>query len=177
MARMAQPERSMGPPWSARLAAFLRAGSAMAGASLALLLALNLELTPIGAIPVPGSTDPEVVAGTTAAVRGAGLRQWEGRAPAAGTGLVRENDSTITWRPTPSEQLPLARPSLRARGEDVDTAPATDPADAPADGGPAVVINLVPVDAAMMSTNPTDESSQSDDQPAAPAVPPAGGPT
>ena len=179
VARMAQPEPSMGRPWSARLSAFLRAGSAMAGASLALMLALNLELAPIGAIPVPGSTDPEVVSATLPAGRGAGLRHWEGRAPAVGTGLVQEDDSAITWRPTPSEQLPLARTSIMApAGEDADSAPATDPADAPAVGGPAVVLNLVPVDAATMSSsNSTDESGESGDQPAAPAVPPAGGPT
>jgi hypothetical protein len=177
LARMAQPEPRIERPWSARLAALLRAGSAMAGASLALMLALNLELAPIGSIPTPESTDPEVTA-TAPAARGAGLRQWEGSAPAPGSGLVRE-DSTIVWMPTPSEQLPLARTSITAQpGDDVDTAPATDPADAPADGGPAVVINLVPVDAATMSTsNAADESDESDDQPAAPAAPPAGGPS
>lgn len=178
-ARMAQPEPNFGRPWSARLAAFLRAGSAMAGASLALVLALNLELAPIGSISTTESTDPEVVSATTPAGRGAGLRHWEGRAPAAGTGLIRADDSTIVWTPTPSEQLPLARTTLTSSaGEDVDTAPTTDPADAPADGGPAVVINLVPVDAATMSgSNAADEPVESDDQPAAPAAPPAGGPS
>ena len=179
LARMAQPEPGIGRPWSARLAAFLRAGSAMAGASLALVLALNQELAPIMPIPAPESTDPEVVTATTSAGRGAGLRPWEGRAPAAGTGLVREDDSTIVWMPTPSEQLPLARTALSAPAEeDVDTVPTTDAGDAPADGGPAVVINLVPVDAATMSgSGAANESGESDDQPAAPAAPPAGGPS
>lgn len=179
LARMAQPEPSMVRPWSARLAAVLRAGSAMAGASLALVLALNLELAPIGAVPVPGSTDLDVVTATTPAGRGAGLRHWEGRAPAAGTGLFRVDDSAITWRPMPSEQLPLARTTLTAQaGDDVDTPPATDPAGASADGGPQVAISLVPFDAATLSSSdPTDESGESDDQPAAPAVPPAGGPS
>lgn len=179
LARMAQPEPNFGRPWSARLAAFLRAGSAMAGASLALVLALNLELAPIGSIPAPESTDPEVVSATTSAGRGAGLRHWEGRAPAAGTGPVREDDSTIVWTPTPSEQLPLGRTTLTATSrDDIDAAPATDPADVPADGGPAVVLNLVPVDAATLSgTNAAGRSAESDDQPAAPAAPPAGGPS
>ena len=177
LARMAQPEPSMQRPWSTRLAAFLRAGSAMAGASLALVLALNLELTPIGSVPAPESTDPEVVAATSTAARGAGLRQWEGRAPAAGTGLVREVGSTIVWMPTASEQLPLERTTPTATaGEDVEAAPAGAPADAPADGGPAVVINLVPIDAATMSNSAADADA-SDDQPAAPAAPPAGGPS
>jgi hypothetical protein len=179
MARMAQPESTFRRPWSSRLAAFLRAGSAMAGASLALMLALNLELAPIGSIPAPESTDPEVITATTQAGRGAGMRPWEGRTPAAGTGLIREEGSTIVWMPTPAEQLPLARsnPSAPA-GEDIVIAPTVDPADAPADGGPAVVINLVPSDAATMSgSNVTDESDEPDDQPAAPAAPPAGGPS
>jgi hypothetical protein len=179
LARMAQPEPNIGRPWSARLAAFLRAGSAMAGASLALMLALNLELAPIGPIPAPEATDPEAFTATAAAGQGAGLRQWDGRAPAPGTGQFREEDSTIVWMPTPSEQLPLARTSLTApSGEDGDTAPTTDPTDAPADDGPAVVINLVPVDAATLSgSDAADESDESDVQPAAPAAPPAGGPS
>ena len=122
LARMAQPEPNIGRPWSARLAAFLRAGSAMAGASLALMLALNLELAPIGSIPAQESTDREAVTASATGARGAGLRQWDGRAPAPG--LVREEDSTIVWMPTPSEQLPLARTSLTdASGEDVDATP------------------------------------------------------
>ena len=51
LARMRQPEPSVTRPWTSRLAAFLRAGSAMAGASLALVVALNLEMAPIGAAP------------------------------------------------------------------------------------------------------------------------------
>lgn len=178
LARMAQPEPSLVRPWPARLAGFLRAGSAMAGASLALMLALNLELAPIGAVPVPGSSDTEVVTATASPGRNAGLRQWEGRAPAAGTGLFREDDSTVTWRPMPSEQLPLGRTTLAAAGDDLDTPPASERRDAPTDGGPAVVINLVPVDAATMSgSDPADEAGESDEQPPAPAVPPVGGPS
>ena len=52
LARMRQPEPSVTRPWTSKLAAFLRAGSAMAGASLALVVALNLEIAPIGAAPV-----------------------------------------------------------------------------------------------------------------------------
>lgn len=177
LARMGQPEPAL-RAWSSRLAAILRAGSAMAGASLALVLALNLELAPIGPIPTPVSTDPEVTS-TASAGRGAGLRQWEGRAPAAGAGLVRQEWSTVAWTPTPSEQLPLARTALTAPAADeADPAQATDPVDDAADSGPAVVLNLVPVDAAAISGS--DDSvawNEPENEPAAPAVQPAGGPS
>ncbi len=178
LARMAQPE-PMGRPWSARLAAFLRAGSAMAGASLALVLALNLELAPIGPIPTPESTDSDVATATTTAERDAGPSHPEFRAPADGTGPARADRATVVWMPTPSEQLPLARTTLDATaGEDVEAVPATIPADVPADGGPALAIHLVPIDAATISnSSAADASGESNDPPAAPAAPPAGGPS
>ena len=92
LARMRQPEPSVTRPWTSRLAAFLRAGSAMAGASLALVVALNLEMAPIGAAPSP---DVGAVTASAPAGHGSGLRHWEGRAPAAerprqrGAGLGR----------------------------------------------------------------------------------------
>jgi hypothetical protein len=179
LARMSQPEPSILRPWSARLAAFLRAGSAMAGASLALIMALNLELAPIGSIPSPASSDPEVVSASTPAGRGAGLRHWEGRAPAAGTGLVHEELATVVWVPTPSEQLPLARTTLaESASEDADAAPPADPVEDAQDGGPAIVLNLVPVDAAAISgSRASAAADETDDEPAPPAAPPAGGPS
>ena len=175
LARMAQPERSVLRPWSSRLAAFLRAGSAMAGASLALILALNLELAPIGSIQAPES-DREVVTAATSAGRGAGLRQWDGHAP--GSGLVRVDRSTVVWIPARSEQLPLARTALTTPPqEDVERAPATDPAVDSSEGGPAFVLSLVPVDAATVSGSDETDAAQREDQPAPPAVPPAGGPS
>ncbi len=175
LARMRQPEPSVTRQWPARLAGLLRAGSAMAGASLALVLALNLEMVPIGPLQSPEASDIGVITASAPADRGAGLRHWEGRAPAAGTGLVREDRPTVVWFPTPSEQLPPAFPALAAPAtEVVETAP--DPGD-DVDHGPSVV-RLVPVDAATISASSGSSSTDtSDDEPAPPANPPAGGPS
>ena len=178
LARMRQPEPSGLRPWSARLASFLRAGSAMAGASLALVLALNLEMAPIGPIATPDASDGEVVATSTSG-RGAGLRHWEGRMSGA-TAVVHETPESVAWIvPTALEQLPLARTTLIARAaEAIDVAAAPEPAEHPIDSGPAVVLRLVPVDAAAMSAaSGSDSSDPSDDQPAPPAPPPGGGPS
>jgi hypothetical protein len=179
LARMAQPEAAAIRSWTARLASLLRAGSAVAGASLALVMALNLEMAPIGALPVPGGGDGESITASTPAGRGAGLRHWEGRAPAAGTGLVRSEQSTIVWLPTPHEQLPLERTSLASAADEAEARPPSEPVDDPAQGGPAIVLSLVPTDAAAMSGSREEANpdEQADDEPASPAVQPAGGPS
>jgi hypothetical protein len=174
LARMRQPEPSV-RPWPARLAALLRAWSAMAGASLALMLALNLEMVPIG--PASPAVNTDTVTAGSQASRGAGLRQWEGRAPAPGTGGT-SSDATVSFVPATAETLPPPRTSLEAGQSDPDTAPTNDPPGEQLQQGPAVVLHFVPVDAAALSDDggaATDEPA--DDQPAAPAVPPVGGPS
>lgn len=177
LARMRQPEPSALRPWSARLASLLRAGSAMAGASLALVLALNLEMVPIGPIGSPDASDLGVVSAGGQAGDGAGIRNGAGRLPAAGTQLVREDQVRVVWvLPAVSEQLPLARDTLAAPAPAVPE-PRPDEDDDAVDHGPEVV-RLVPVDAAAMSAS--DGSSRTDapdDQAAPPAAPPAGGPS
>jgi len=161
LARMRQPEPSVTRPWTSRLAAVLRAGSAMAGASLALVVALNLEMAPIGAAPSP---DVSAVTASAPAGHGAGLRHWEGRAPAAGP--VNEAPGSVVWVPTVSEQLPLGRTALQA-------AP---PAEA--DTGPTnnFVVRVIPVDMATAPTSSgTDDPLQ--DDPAVPAATPVGEPS
>ena len=162
-----------------KLAAFLRAGSAMAGASLALVLALNLELAPIGRDPDTGVHRRPMSPRRARRPGGMRARHREGRAPAAGPARHRGDRATVVWVPTPSEQLPLARTTLDATaGADVEAVPATDPADDFADCGPALAIHLVPIDAATISNSSgTDASGESNDPPAAPAAPPAGGPS
>jgi hypothetical protein len=166
---MRQPEPSV-RAWPARLAAFLRAGSAMAGASLALILALNLEMVPIGPVAAP-DVDVDTISASAPAGRGAGLRHWDGRAPAAGTGLVRA-DPTALFMPTVTETLPPSRDALQDDG----ATPTTDPADNAVQQGPSVALHLVPVDAAAMRGD-GGADDPSDDQPVAPAVQPVGGPS
>jgi hypothetical protein len=176
LVRMRQPEPSPLRAWPAKLASLLRAGSAMAGASLALILALNLEMAPIGPIASPESTDLQVVTAGGPSGRGGGIRQWEGRAPAAGTGLDREADALVVWVPVRSEQLPLNRTVLAGTpGDDAPVEPADQPAGSPE--RPAV-LRLVPFDeAAMSNSSDADAEGASDSQPTQPATPPVGGPS
>jgi hypothetical protein len=179
LARMRQPEPSFVRPWPARLAAFLRAGSAMAGASLALVVALNLEMAPMGPVPTPEASGLGFGSASTPAGRGSGLRHWDGRAPAAGTGFVREEPTFTIWVPTPAEQLPLDRSTLVAQSlAKADAASAPDPSEDINDQGPAVVLRLVPLDAAAMSASSQGAADdEPDDEPATPAVQPVGGPS
>jgi hypothetical protein len=167
LARMRQPEPRETRPWTTRLAALLRAGSAMAGASLALIVALNLEMAPIGAVPTPDSSDVGAVTASTPAGNGSGLRQWEGRAPAAGTGPVNELTGTVTWVPNVNEQLPLDRDALQA-APPAAAEPAPDPTN-------TVVVRVIPVDMATISTAGPDDPVR--DEPAAPAATPVGQPS
>jgi hypothetical protein len=176
--RMREPEPSPMRQWPARLAAFLRAGSAMAGASLALVLALNLEMVPIGPRLSADASDPGTVTASAPAGRGAGLRHWEGRAPSAGTGLVHDATTTTFWMPAANEQLPWERSSLQAsRPEDI-VAERRPPADQVEGQGASVVLRLVPVDAAAVAAaGESGSSEEADDEPAPPPVPPVGGPS
>jgi hypothetical protein len=166
LARMRQPEPRATRPWTTRLAGLLRAGSAMAGASLALIVALNLEMTPIGAVPVPDSSDVGAVTASTSAGHGSGLRHWEGRAPAAGTGPVNDVPGTVTWMPNVNEQLPLDRDALQAAPPAAEAAP--DPTN-------SIVVRVIPVDMATISTVGPDDPAR--DEPAAPAATPVGQPS
>lgn len=163
LARMRQPEPSVTRPWTSRLAAFLRAGSAMAGASLALVVALNLEMAPIGAAPSP---DVSAVTAGAPAGHGSGLRHWEGRAPAAGAGPVNEAPGSVVWVPTVSEHLPLGRTALQA-------AP---PAEADTEPANNFVVRVIPVDmGSAPSSSGTDDPPR--DEPAVPAATPVGEPS
>jgi hypothetical protein len=178
LVRMRQPEPSAVRQWPARLAALLRAGSAMAGASLALVLALNLEMAPIGPGLTPESLDPPAGSASTPVGRGAGLRDWEGRAPAAGTGLVHQASVATFWMPTANEQLPWERGALQDPvAEEID-AERPESSGQGGDPGASVVLSLVPVDAAAVAAaDEASASADSDDEPAPPPVPPVGGPS
>ena len=163
LARMRQPEPRVARPWTSKLAAFLRAGSAMAGASLALVVALNLEIAPIGAAPSP---DVSAVTASAPAGHGSGLRHWEGRAPAADAGPVNEASGSVVWVPTVSEQLPLGRAALQA----------PPPAQADTELTNNFVVRVIPVDmGSAASSSGTDDPPQ--DKPAVPAATPVGEPS
>ena len=152
LARMRQPEPrpSAFRAWATRLAAGLRAGTAMAGAGLALVLALNLDVVPPTSAPSP---DP--------AREAASRPDWAGEVPpfvtVAPPAAVARNEPEAAEEVTgaairqsaESEQLPLGRASVVA-------APADDEAEAPAP--PAAPreptgwqVRLVPSDAARIA--------------------------
>jgi hypothetical protein len=167
LARMRQPEPRVARPWTSKLAAFLRAGSAMAGASLALVVALNLEIAPMGAAPSPDTSNVGAVTASASGGQGPGLRHWEGRAPAANAGIGNEASGSVVWVPTVSEQLPLGRTALAAPPAKADTAP-----------GPVnnFVVRVIPVDmASPVSLSVADDPQQ--EEPALPADTPVGEPS
>jgi hypothetical protein len=170
LARMRQPEPSVARPWTARLAALLRAGSAMAGASLALVVALNLEMAPIGAAPSPDTSTVGALTASAPARHGSGVRHWEGRAPAAGSGPVNEAPESALWVPAVSEQLPLGRNEVQA-------APPAE-TDAVAGSASNFVVRVIPVDLATasdVSSSSTDDARP--DERAEPATTPVGEPS
>jgi hypothetical protein len=169
LARMRQPEPSARRPWTARLASLLRAGSAMAGASLALVVALNLEMAPIGAPPSPDASSVGTLTASAPTGHGSSLRHWEGRAPAAGSGPVNEAPGSVVWVPTVSEQLPLGRTDVQAASPaDTDAAP---------DASNNFVVRVIPVDTAAPADSSSDADGTPRDEPAAPAATPVGEPS
>jgi hypothetical protein len=171
LVRMQQPEPSPLRAWPAKLAALLRAGSAMAGASLALILALNLEMAPIGPAATPVETDRGAVSESGQSGTSRGIRQWTDRAP--GTGSLDTQELTqVVFVPARSEQLPLDRTAIVEKG---DTAPEDEPS---VEMTVPKVVRLVPVDeAAMSGPGGNGSDGPSGGQPAQPAMPPVGGPS
>jgi hypothetical protein len=170
LVRMRQPEASLARPWTSRLAAILRAGSAMAGASLALVVALNLEMAPIGGVPLPDTSENGAVTASTPSGHGSGLRQWEGRAPAAGSGPVNDGQGSVAWVPNANEQLPLGRTELQA-APPAETEVAPDPTN-------TIIVRVIPVDMATISaTGSAGPDDATREEPAAPAATPVGVPS
>jgi hypothetical protein len=141
------------------------------------MLALNLEMVPIGSAILPDA-NVDTITVSSSAGRGAGLRHWEGRAPAAGNGAVASRTSVV-FTPVATEALPPSRTSLAAGDQGTaDTTPSGDASGGQLQQGPAVALHFVPVDRAALSADGGDVADEpTDDQPAAPAVPPVGGPS
>jgi hypothetical protein len=173
--RMRQPEPRLFRlrSWPVRFAAALRAGTAMAGAGLALVLALNLEVVPIGPVvqpePVPnrqgGSPD--------------GIPQWIEISP-----IVQAPATDDAGRPTadgeavpPAEQLPITR-----FGREADADQAAQPIDTTDDearpeGWQVIAIRLVPADAVVVAGGSAGEADDGADEPNPIPDPPMEGPS
>jgi len=173
--RMRQPEPRLLRlrSWPVRFAAALRAGTAMAGAGLALVLALNLEVVPIGPVvqpePIPdrqgGSPD--------------GIPQWIETSP-----IVQAPATDGARRPDPggdavpaAEQLPITR-----FGRVTDVAPAVEPSEVTDDEArpearQVIAIRLVPADAVVVAGGAAGESGEGADEPDPVPDPPMEGPS
>jgi hypothetical protein len=182
LVRMRQPEPHPSGlrTWVTRLAAGLRAGTAMAGASLALVLALNLEVVPVAPAPSPES-------GIESAVT---RPAWAGEvppfvdvAPPAAPAVSESADSVasenaVGIRPAPpAEQLPLGRTEA-ATASVADSEPVEASTQASGDTGWQVLaVRLMASDAARIAGIDTGRSEAPADEPEPVPVPPLQGPS
>jgi hypothetical protein len=155
--RMRQPERQMTRvrAWTVRLAAGLRVGTTMAGASLALVVALNLGVVPLGPVVQP---DGDQASPASDSPRGA----HDGIARRADASLPRDAASAAIVAGSPwtgsanqaDEQLPLGRIQGVVAPVAVPVAAPAEVSDVPdgtADFWQTLATRLVPADAARMS--------------------------
>lgn len=182
LARMARPEPrpSRLRAWSTMLVARLRFGSAMAGATLAILVALNVEIVPVrpsdaldGASTIPSTQAPE------RPLRLAdGFSQAASTAPYAVVSQEADWDPPVTyaargvWAQEP-ERLPIlgASADSESAGRDPASTPDAGQSTSPRDVWQPLTVRLVPGDAVIVGEAPP--SSTVDEAPAASEEPPA----
>lgn len=162
LARMARPEPrpSRLRAWSTMLVARLRFGSAMAGATLAILVALNVEIVPVR--PSDALDDVSTIPTTQAPDRP--LRLADGFSQAASTtpyAVVSDGDADLdapvtyaargVWAQEP-ERLPIlgASAASEAVGRDSESAPDAGQSTLPRDVWQPLTVRLVPGDAVIV---------------------------
>jgi hypothetical protein len=154
--RRSESQRSRVRAWTVRLAAALRAGTAMAGASLALIVALNLEVVSI--IP-PGLATDASSAASREGVPPDAIQQWIEVSPVVPA--VEETRTSPGAAVPPAEQLPITR---FGRGEPdanvVDSTDATNAVDEPTDVWQVLQVRLVPADRVGMTDGAGDQSGE-----------------
>jgi hypothetical protein len=167
LARMTGPEPrpSRLRAWSTLLVARLRIGSAMAGATLAIVLALNVEIVPVRT----SDASPGVVGPATAArplTLADGFAQAAATAPYAGTTDVRsagdegEERVTIAVGNHEPEQLPLHRPALEAAAPVAEDEPSATVATESSQEWQPLTLRLVPADAAVMRASSNEPPAE-----------------
>ena len=181
LARMSRPEPrpSRLRAWSTTLVARLRFGSAMAGATLAFLVALNVEIVPIRTSDAldDGSAAAQAAAPERPIRLADGFPQGAASAPdlrnsepVAEDEAPTSSSTTGAWAHEP-EQLPILGARIEPAPEEADEEPA--PAPSRDDAWRPLTIRLVPADAAVVrgtATEPTaDEPPTSEEPPPAPA--------
>jgi hypothetical protein len=167
LARMTGPEPrpSRLRAWSTLLVARLRVGSAMAGATLAIVLALNVEIVPVRT----SDASPGVVGQATAArplSLADGFAQAAVTAPYAGTTDARladdegEEQVTIAVGNREPEQLPLQRPAPEAAAPAAEDQSSATVETEPSQEWRPLTVRLVAADAAVMRASSSEPSAE-----------------
>ena len=180
LARMSRPEPqpSRLRAWSTMLVARLRVGSAMAGATLAVVMALNVEIVPmrpsdavsIGSIVSEGAP-PRPLRLADGFSQGSFANSYAGDRSGEEERRTLREPVVVGDVPEP-ERLPLAGVQLQAR-EAVSDEPATLSESAPdsTQAWKPLTIRLVPADAAVMRTASDEPSESPPDEEPAPTPP------
>jgi hypothetical protein len=187
--RMAIPEPrpSRLRAWSTVLVARLRVGSAMAGASLAILVALNVEVVPVR--PSDAVTSPlPATAPSRPLTLADGFPQTTATMPYAGEPLLAEEPvvsppAVIGIGIQEPERLPILRARADAASSSQPSSDARDAADEPVAVGTVdrqpLTVRLVPSDAAVVraSTPASAPEVAPSDAPMPEPAPPSGAPS
>jgi len=174
--RRSEPRPSRIRAWAVRLSAGLRAATAMAGASLALIVALNLEVVSI--VPPGLATEPE--GSPTAASQGVSpgaIQQWIEDSPIDPAAESARTPSGAAVQP--AEQLPITRFGRDVAEPDANPAQSTNAFDEPADVWQVLQVRLVPADRVGMSGgtgDPSDDAATEEPEEPVPD-PPLNGPS
>ena len=163
--------------WVVRLAAGLRAGTAMAGASLALIVALNLEVVSI--IPPGLVNDADgAPAATSQGVTPGAVQQWIEDSPIDQASVAEEAQTSLGTAMQPAEHLPITRFGRREPDASAIDAPdATDALNGPADVRQVLQVRLVPADQVGMGGGTDPSGSTATEEPEPVPDPPLDGPS
>jgi len=175
--RRPEPRLSRVRAWTVRLAAGLRAGTAMAGASLALIVALNLEVASI--VPPGLGTEREQA---PAAANGQGvpadaIQRWIETSPVVPAEDTRTSPGAAMQ---PAEQLPITRFGRRANEPDAAPADGSDGTNAvkePANVWQVLQVRLVPADRVGMGGGGDSSGDAGTQEPEPVPGPPLDGPS
>lgn len=182
LARMAGPEPrpSRLRAWSTMLVARLRFGSAMAGATLAIVLALNVEVVPVRPSDASSGVGPATTAPSRPLTLADGFPQAATSAPYGGaTDAPPAADAaeapalTVGVGNHEPEGLPM-RATTAAAAPAAEDESSTTVAAAPVQAWQPLTVRLVPADAAVMrapSGDPASEEAPSDEEPTPASTP------
>jgi len=168
-----EPQPSRVRVWAIRLAAGLRAGTAMAGASLALIVALNLEVVTI-LPPAPETDGAASFAGQ--GVPPDAIERWIEAAP-IDSAPADEQATQVGAPMQPAEQLPIAR-----FGREPNAAPSgpTEPADGvdePTTVWQVLDVRLIPADRVGLAADDDQSGDAATEEPEPAPDPPLDGPS